>query len=321
MGSRSRLTGWAPQLVGGLGDDARDQAGQVDRLAPELDDAPVELVQIEQAGEDAVQPAGVGGEPAQQVLGVGRAQPAAAPLQGQGDAEHRGQRGAQVVGDGLEEAALELVEGAQVLGRGPLAVEGHGQAVGGHQLGVEGGAQLLLDLAPLGDVPGHHQVAAGLALALGQGRDGQVVDAAVPGDLRSRVACSTPAAMAAATVSVQVGSSWPTGWPTTSGRRQPGQPAGGRVGVQHPPVRVEHQHRVADRPEDLAAGHRPQVEQAELVDAPDQDRRGQHEGERGQVDLPERLDPQVEQEVEHDRQQDGPDQQRRSGRDRASTSG
>ena len=93
------------------------------------------------------------------------------------------------------------------------------------------------------------------------------------------------------------------------GQGQPGQPAGGRVGVQHPPVRVEHQHRVADRPEDLAAGHRPQVEQAELVDAPDQHRRGQHEGERGQVDLPERLDSQVEQEVEHDRQQDGPDQQ------------
>ena len=60
---------------------------------------------------------------------------------------------------------------------------GHGQAVGGHPLVVEGGAQPLLDLAPLGDVPGHDQVPAGLALALGQGRDGQVVDAAVPGDL------------------------------------------------------------------------------------------------------------------------------------------
>ena len=93
------------------------------------------------------------------------------------------------------------------------------------------------------------------------------------------------------------------------GQGPPGEPAGGRVGVQHAPVRVEHQHRVADRAEDLAAGHRPQVEQAELVDAPDQHRRGQHEGERGEVDLPERPHPQVEQEVEDNRQEDGPDQQ------------
>ena len=55
------------QLLAGLGDHAGDQAGQVDRLAP-LDDAPVQLVEVEQAGEDAVQPAGVGDEPADEVV-------------------------------------------------------------------------------------------------------------------------------------------------------------------------------------------------------------------------------------------------------------
>ena len=106
------------------------------------------------------------------------------------------------------------------------------------------------------------------------------------------------------------GSPDPSGLADDLGRRLADQPAGRRVGVQHPPVGVQHQDRVADRPEDLAAGHRPQVEQAELVDPPDQDRRGQHEGERGQVDLPERPNPQVEQEVEQDRQEDGRDQDR-----------
>ena len=56
------------------------------------------------------------------------------------------------MGDGLEEAALELVQDAQVLGRGPLAVQGGGQPVGRHPLMVEGGAEPLLDLAALGDV-------------------------------------------------------------------------------------------------------------------------------------------------------------------------
>ena len=119
----------------------------------------------------------------------------------------------------------------------------------------------------------------------------------------------TSAAMAAVTVVLQDGrSSRRAG--RRPGRRPADQPAGRRVGVQHPAVGVQHQDRVADRPEDLAAGHRPQVEQAELVDPPDQDRRGQHEGERGQVDLPERPHPQVEQEVEQDRQEDGRDQDR-----------
>ena len=56
---------------------------------------------------------------------------------------------------------LSLVQGAQVLGRGPLAYQRGFQPVGGHALVVEGGAQPLLDLAPLGDVPGHDQVPAG----------------------------------------------------------------------------------------------------------------------------------------------------------------
>ena len=53
------------QLVAGLGDHAGDQTVQVDPLAPQLDDAPVQLVEVEQAGDDAVQLAGVGDEPAE----------------------------------------------------------------------------------------------------------------------------------------------------------------------------------------------------------------------------------------------------------------
>ena len=76
-GSSSRLTGvGAEQLVAGLGDHAGDQPVQVDPLAPQLDDAPVQLVEVEQAGDDAVQLAGVGDEPAEEIVGVGLGQPA-----------------------------------------------------------------------------------------------------------------------------------------------------------------------------------------------------------------------------------------------------
>src|SRR4030095_10269064 len=150
-GSSSRLTGWASSSSSRASETTpATSRSRSTRSRRSSTMTRARRARASRLVEVRVQLAGVGDEPAQEVVGVGRAQPAAAPLEGQGDAEHRGQRRAQGVGDGLEEGALELVEGAQVLGRGPLAGQGGGQAVGGHPLVVEGLAQPLLDLAPLG---------------------------------------------------------------------------------------------------------------------------------------------------------------------------
>ena len=66
---------------------------------------------------------GVGHQPVDQVGGVLLGQARPGPLQGQGDADDRGQGGAQLVGDGVQEGVLQLVEGPQLAGGLPLALQ------------------------------------------------------------------------------------------------------------------------------------------------------------------------------------------------------
>ena len=140
-----------------------------------------------------------------------------------------------------------------MLGRGPLAYQRGFQPVGGHALVVEGGAQPLLDLAPLGvDVPGHDQVPAGLALVVGQGRDGQVVDAGRPVDLLAGLV--DPGGHGGHRRSVTAGAG--DGLADDLGRRLADQPAGRRVGVQHPAVGVQHQDRRSSEETWPATGRR-----------------------------------------------------------------
>ena len=87
------------------------------------------------------------------------------------------------------------------------------------------------------------------------------------------------------------------------------QPLGGQVGIHHPPVEIQHHHRILHELEDLASGDRGQVEQAEAEDSPHQHRAGQHEQERRQLDPPERSDVEVVQQVGEDRQHQRHDQQ------------
>ena len=133
-----------PLLPPLLGDPA-DQGGQVGGAAPRGHDPLAQPVQVEQVGQQSVQLAGVGHQPVDQVGGVLRGQARPGPLEGQGDADDRGQRGPQLVGDGVQEGVLHVVEGPQLLGRLPLALQRL-------PLALQRLAQRLLGLLLLGDV-------------------------------------------------------------------------------------------------------------------------------------------------------------------------
>ena len=95
-----------------------------------------------------------------------------AAVQGRRDPQHRGERRTQVVGDGLQERVLHLVQLAEVLGGGLLPLQGVRQPLGGGLLPLQGGRQPLgcrlfprqavakvsLGVPTLAHVPGDQQV-------------------------------------------------------------------------------------------------------------------------------------------------------------------
>jgi hypothetical protein len=76
-----------------LGDDTRDQGRDVGLAALGRHDAALETIQVEEIAEQALELSRVGGDPVDEVEGVGRRQLQAALLERERRSEDRGQRG------------------------------------------------------------------------------------------------------------------------------------------------------------------------------------------------------------------------------------
>ena len=120
--------------------DARKDQRHVDVVAVRGDDAAGHPVEVEEVRQQAVELAGVGRDPSDEVVLVlaGDLLLTEAPLERQGAAEDARERRPEVVRHGLEERVLHLVERAQPGGRLLLGVERL------HQLGL--GVLLLGDV-------------------------------------------------------------------------------------------------------------------------------------------------------------------------------
>jgi hypothetical protein len=129
-------------MPAGVGEQVLDDALNLGRVDPG-DHRLGQHLQLPAAAQPPLlgDPGDEGGE----VGGVLRGQARPGPLEGEADADHRGQRGAQLVGDGVQEGVLHLVEGPQLPGRLPLALQRL-------PFPLECLAQRLLGLLLLGDV-------------------------------------------------------------------------------------------------------------------------------------------------------------------------
>ena len=112
-----------PAWVLPFGADAGDQGGQVGGVQLGRHDSPVEPVQVQQVAEQPVQLAGVGRQPVDQVGAIVLGQPRPGPLQGEGDADNRRQRGPQLVRTSAQEDVLCLIECPQLPGGLLLALQ------------------------------------------------------------------------------------------------------------------------------------------------------------------------------------------------------
>ena len=136
----------------GVVDHAVDQGAEVDQLAARGKGAAGEPVQIQQVAKEPIKLAGVARQPLQQVGQVAGGQAGGAVLQGEGDAQDGRQGRAQIMGDRLQEGGLHLIHGTQVLGRGPFALQGGGELVGGLLLAVQRLSQVVGGQVGGGDV-------------------------------------------------------------------------------------------------------------------------------------------------------------------------
>ena len=116
----------------------RTSAATSGRSPPRLHDPPVQPVQVEQVRQQLIQLASVRGQAPHQVLTFLSGKVDLLPLEGQGKAEEVGERGPELVGHGVEELVLHLVQGPQALRR--LALD------------RQGSFQVLLRLLARGDV-------------------------------------------------------------------------------------------------------------------------------------------------------------------------
>jgi hypothetical protein len=130
--------------------DALGQRPDVGRNEGGLQDPALQAIQVQQIGHQAVEPAGVGGEPPRQLSAILRSEPELfLLLQREGETKDCRERGPEVMRDGLEKRVLDLVHGSQPLDgvtlpfqslfgllHGRLPAPGmphHGHEDGGHQ--------------------------------------------------------------------------------------------------------------------------------------------------------------------------------------------
>ncbi len=131
-------------------DDAADELGEVGRAQVRFEDAARDTVQVQQVRHDPVELARVHRDTRSEVARFVRPQVLLA-LEGDGEAEDRGERRPQVVRDGLQERRLELVDRAELGGLFPLSFQCAFELrralgrLGHHALPVERRALLVTD--------------------------------------------------------------------------------------------------------------------------------------------------------------------------------
>ncbi len=119
----------------GVGDELADERPEVELLERRGRDAPVEPLEIEEVAHDAVELPGVRGDPVGHVARLDRFDLEIFAFEGDGEAEDRGERRAEVVRHGLQERGLHLVLEAEPFGLVALALERPRQLEGAALLG------------------------------------------------------------------------------------------------------------------------------------------------------------------------------------------